>query len=204
MTRHTVAVGVAGALVAALAVGGCTDSKSVLHVAVTGEVEGIVQLLVAISAGGMETTLHVPATPRPITLPTSFNVEMEHSRQGRLVVDIKANDANETTIATGYGELDAIAVGKLNSMTIALAPVLPPAGEPDGGGQPDGGGGEDGGGSGADGPVETAVDQPGSPLDGGVADDGGQADTAADVAPGDDAAPADDAGDDASGAEAGL
>jgi hypothetical protein len=204
MTRHTVAAGVAGALMTALAAGGCTDSKSILHVAVTGDVEGIVQLLVDISAGGVATRLNVPATPRPITLPTSFNVEMEHSKQGRLVVDIMANDENATPIATGSGELDAIAVGSLNLMTIALAPVGPPGGEPDGGGQPDGegspdgGGGEDGGGSGADGPVETAGgDDGGSPLDGGVVDDAGQADAA------DDAVPADDAGDDVSGAEAG-
>ena len=138
MTRPHVA-GVAGVL-AALAVAGCTDSKSFLHVSVTGDVQGLFQLVVDISVGDQASQLVVPSSPRAITLPTSFNVEMERSRQGRLIVDIQAKDENAVTIATGSRELEMINVGNLNTMSVELLPFMPPGGEPDGGGQPDGGG----------------------------------------------------------------
>lgn len=192
MTRQTVearqAARVAGVLAVVLALGGCSDDKSVVHVDVTGQVDGIFQLVVDISAGGLATTLFVPAAPRAIMLPTSFNIEMDHSRQGELMVGITANDENGVAIARGTGDLPAIDVGHVNGMSIDLTPVTP-----SGGGQPDGGATPDDGGT---------SDDAGTADAGG--DDAGPASDAVDDAAGDLAEAGDDAGDDAAGAEAGL
>jgi len=176
----------AGLLAAALGMTGCFDSDTVVHVDVIGQVEGIFQLVVDISAGGLATKLYVPMAPQAFTLPNSFNVQMDSSRQGELILDITANDQNGVKIASGTGNL-LIDVGHLNPMTIELTAVSPPPG----GGMPDAGGADAGG---ADGGVDAGLDaapelggdDTGS-VDGGVApetadDDAAVDDGGADVA----------------------
>ncbi|HVR63140.1 MAG TPA: hypothetical protein VMU50_14655 [Polyangia bacterium] len=186
MIRPYVA-GVAGAL-AALAVAGCTNSKSVLHVSVTGDVQGIFQLIVGISVGDQASELDVPSAPRPITLPTSFNVEMDRSRTGALDLTIAGRDDGGNVIASGSGHLDDIIVGGLNTMQVPLSAT------PAGGGQPDAGAGDDGGITGGDDASVEAGEEEGG-VDGGVP---GPPDDA-----GDEVAAGDDGGDDTSGDETG-
>ena len=181
--RHHV-VGVAGVL-AALAVAGCTDSKSVLHVGVTGDVQGLYQLVVNITAGSTApATILAPSVPRAITLPTSFNVEMDRSRTGALDLTIAGNDEGGNQIASGSGHLDDIVVGGLNTMEVALAAAAPP------GGTPDAGGGDEAGADAGDAALDDAGDEVAT-----VGDDDGGADAGV--------AGDDDAGDDASADETG-
>src|SRR5262245_41497733 len=130
MKRQPVAARMAGvlAVLAPLVMTGCNDSKSVVHVEVTGTVEGLFQLVVDVSAGGLATTLHVPSPPRPITLPTTFNLEMDRSRTGSLGLNIKGNDEAGYQIASGSGELADIDVGHRQDMSIELTALSPPGG----------------------------------------------------------------------------
>jgi hypothetical protein len=163
MTRLTlglraacVALALSGAL-AGLA-GGCSDTKTVIFVSVTGDATGISQLKVVLATAGLSTTFFIPSPPPKelFSLPTSFTVEMDRSRQGDLTVDIEAQDAAGKKLAGGSGILTNIDVGHRNEMDVALTTETPPAGGDDGGVP----GGDDGGTDAASGdvPAETHVD----------------------------------------------
>ena len=122
---------------------GCSNSKTIVHVTVNGDVSGIVQLVVGLNAGGLITQLLIPPTADVISLPTDFTVEMDRSRTGELLVTIDGYPAafsmDAVKIATGMGDITDLAVGGQNQVTVELMAVAPVGSEPDGGAGSDGG-----------------------------------------------------------------
>jgi hypothetical protein len=134
------ALALSGALVGLA--GGCSDTKTVVFVNVTGDATGISQLKVVLATAGLSTTFFIPSPPPKelFSLPTNFTVEMDPSRQGDLTVDIEAQDAAGQKLASGSGILTNINVGHRNEMDVALTTDTPPGGGDDGGVPGDDGG----------------------------------------------------------------
>ena len=122
---------------------GCSNSKTKVHVSVTGDVTGIAQLVVGLNAGGLVTQLLIPPTADVISLPTDFTIEMDRSRTGELLITVDgyptAFSPDAVKIATGMGDITELAVGEQNAVTVELTAVPPVGGQPDGGAGSDGG-----------------------------------------------------------------
>jgi len=146
-------------LAAATLLAGCSTAQTVVFVSVSGQVEGITQLVVNLSAGGLATTIYVPEMPAPITLPTDFTIEMDRSRKGELRIDINANDSDAQLVASGSASIAEVVVGERNELSVELIAAMPP--DP---------GGADAG-TGDDAVV----------IDSGIIDDAGEADPDADL-----------------------
>jgi hypothetical protein len=109
-------------------------------VSVSGQVEGITQLVVNLSAGGLATTIYVPEMPAPITLPTDFTIEMDRSRTGELRIDINANNSDAQKVASGSASIADVVVGERNEISVELIATMPPdPGVGDGGTENDAG-----------------------------------------------------------------
>jgi hypothetical protein len=153
-------------LAAATLLTGCSTAQTVVVVSVSGQVEGITQLVVKLSAGGLATTIYVPEMPAPITLPTDFTIEMDRSRTGELIIDINANNSDAQKVASGSASIADVVVGERNEIAVELIATMPPApGGDDAGIENDGG-------------VDSAVadDAGDAGIDNVVSDDAGEAD----------------------------
>jgi hypothetical protein len=149
---------------AATLLAGCSTSTTVVLVSVSGQVEGIAQLVVKLSAGGLDTIIYVPEMPAPLTLPTDFTIEMDRSRKGEVRIDINAKDSDAQVVASGSAIIADVVVGETNEISIELIATMPPDT-----------GGADAGADSAPG----AIDAEG--IDGGAPDDAGAPDPDADL-----------------------
>jgi hypothetical protein len=141
---------------------GCVEPNTTVHVTVSGDVQGIAQLRIKLDAGGLSTMTFLPNMPDVVSLPTDFNIELDRSRNGELVITVDAfpSDAHvaepPTSLGTGSADVPALTVGKTNEVAIELTPT-PPGNT--GTGTDDGGTTDDGGapGAGADAGDNTGV-----------------------------------------------
>src|SRR3954470_3789073 len=130
---------------------GCSPSDTVVlaNVESTVPLVGIHRLHVTLKVGGKTRILDIPQQPVPITLPTSFTVQLGRSLGGRLDVTVEARDGAGAALASGSRAIADLTQGQQNTVTIDLTA---------------GGGGMDGG---ADGdPADASTDLPA--LDAGI------------------------------------
>ncbi len=139
---------VACAPLATGAVVGCAQPDSVIKVEVTGEVSGILQMEVFVTVGGQESSMYVPAKPRPIALPTDFSIQIPRALSGAVVVTVRAKGAGRNEVGVGTATASAFFVGAATSLlkiTLlppgSLTPAAPTA--PSDGGSPSADAGSD-------------------------------------------------------------
>ena len=85
-----------------LAAGACQRNDSYLLVEVAGDLTlAPVQMRVSVFVGPRSSTFFVPPEPTPISLPTSFTVELDRSITGPVTVIVDALDADGLVLAQG-------------------------------------------------------------------------------------------------------
>jgi hypothetical protein len=111
--------------------GACTQADTVVSVLVRGNLPDVQQLQVTLTIAGQMRTLMIPDRPRPISLPTTFTVQMDRSLQGTLQVTVVALDGQGAALGQGDWAVTNLAVGQANQVPIDLMPTSGPG--PDGG-----------------------------------------------------------------------
>jgi hypothetical protein len=111
-------------LVAAVASPACHRADSILLVEVAGdETLPVAQLEATLTVDGQTKMLAVPPSPRTITLPASFSVELDDSLTGPVFVHIDALDAGGGLLGSGDTTQDHINVGGQTIITVTLGGV---------------------------------------------------------------------------------
>jgi hypothetical protein len=126
----------------------CQSGSSILLVEVSGDLSLMPQQLsVTVTAGGRtKAPILVPPAPTPISLPTSFTIELDGSITGPVTIAIDALDGNGAVMASGTTTQTHITIG---GQTLIAVTVGSGSGGPPGGTAGTGGGGT--GGTGANG-----------------------------------------------------
>jgi len=107
----------------AAAVAACQQGDSILLVEVAGDLSlNVTQLNVAMNANGQTHVLLVPPAPTeaPISLPTSFTVELDRSITGPVTISITAFDDTGSTVAAGATTQMYINSGGQTIIAVAL------------------------------------------------------------------------------------
>jgi uncharacterized protein YraI len=117
------------ALGVAAAVAACQQGDSILLVEVGGDLSlTVTQLNAAVTANGQTHVLLVPPTPtvNPISLPTSFTVELDRSITGPVTISITAFDDTGSTVASGVTTQMYINTGGQTIIAVTLETGVQP------------------------------------------------------------------------------
>jgi hypothetical protein len=98
------------------------QSSSILLVDVSGDLSVMPQQLsVTVTAGGRtRAPLLVPPAPTPISLPTSFTIELDGSITGPVTIAIDALDGNGSVITSGSTTQTHINIGGQTLITVTI------------------------------------------------------------------------------------
>jgi len=114
------------------AIHACHSGNSILLVEVSGDLSLMPQqLAVTVTAGGRtKAPLLIPPVPTPISLPTSFTIELDGSITGPVTIAIDALDGNGSVMASGTTTQTHINIGgqTLIPVTIGSGSGGPPGG----------------------------------------------------------------------------
>jgi hypothetical protein len=132
----------------------CQSGSSILLVEVSGDLSLMPQQLsVTVTAGGRtKAPLVIPPAPTPISLPTSFTIELDGSITGPVTIAIDALDGNGSVMASGTTTQTHITIGGQTLITVTIGNGSTGTGSPGGsGGNGGAGAGGLGGSSGGNG-----------------------------------------------------
>jgi hypothetical protein len=124
----------------------CQSASSILLVEVSGDLSLMPQRLsVTVTAGGRaKAPLLIPNAPTPISLPTSFTIELDGSITGPVTIAIDALDGNGAVMASGTTTQTHITIGGQTLITVIVGSGSTGASSPGGSGGNGGAGGEAG------------------------------------------------------------
>ena len=129
----------------------CQSGNSILLVEVSGDLSVMPQQLsVTVTAGGRtKAPFLVPPTQTPISLPTSFTIELDGSITGPVTIAIDALDGTGSVMASGSTTQTHITIGGQTLITVTIGNGSTGGGSPGGsGGNGTAGAGGGGGGLG--------------------------------------------------------
>ena len=110
-----------------LAAGACQRNDSYLLVEVAGDLTlAPVQMRVSVFVGPRSSTFFVPPEPTPISLPTSFTVELDRSITGPVTVTVEALDDASVSLAWGETTQAHINTGGETIVVVTLVAGPPP------------------------------------------------------------------------------
>ena len=125
----------------------CQSGSSILLVEVSGDLSLMPQQLsVTVTAGGRtKAPISIPPVPMPISLPTSFTIELDGSITGPVTIAIDALDGSGAVMASGTATQTHITIGGQTLIAVTIGNGSTGTGSPGGSGG-DGTAGTGGGG----------------------------------------------------------